>query len=160
MASITSYGTIGNSFYELEPTFADSLEQREWKQGLGVLDPYVPVDAPRAEREPHEKPTWIKWLDQKLEQGRPVLYVAFGSQVDISPQQLREIAIGLKESRWEGLKNMVEELMEGEMGKEVRKNVEEYGELARKAMEVGSGSSWRNLDALVNDLTCAIQGRR
>ncbi|KAJ6321658.1 hypothetical protein OIU77_011684 [Salix suchowensis] len=38
--------------------------------------------------------------------------------------------------KWEGLKKMVEELMEGEMGKEVRKNVEDYGELARKAMEV------------------------
>ncbi|KAJ6766683.1 GLYCOSYLTRANSFERASE [Salix purpurea] len=54
--------------------------------------------------------------------------------------------------KWEGLKKMVEELMEGEMGKEVRKNVEDYGELARKAMEVGGGSSWCNLDALVNDL--------
>uniref|UniRef100_A0A6N2MJ68 Anthocyanidin 3-O-glucosyltransferase n=1 Tax=Salix viminalis TaxID=40686 RepID=A0A6N2MJ68_SALVM len=40
-----------------------------------------------------------------------------------------------EEIKWKGLKKMVEELMEGEMGKEVRKNVEDYGELARKAME-------------------------
>ncbi|KAJ6754250.1 GLYCOSYLTRANSFERASE, partial [Salix purpurea] len=225
----------------------------------GVLDPLCLVDAPRAEREPHEKPIWIKWLDQKLEEGRPVLYVAFGSQADISPQQLNEIAIGLKESRvnflwvmrakeleleesigdrgiivrewvdqreilmhqsvsgflshcgwnsvlesicagvpilawpmmaeqplnarmvveeikvglrvetcngsvrgfvkWEGLKKMVQELMEGEMGKEVRKNVKEHREAAGKAMEVGRGSSWRTLDELVNDLiTGATQG--
>ncbi|KAJ6302006.1 hypothetical protein OIU77_016166 [Salix suchowensis] len=204
IAAINSYGTITNSFYELEATFAD-----HWNKDSGnkawCIGPLCLVDAPRAEREPHEKPTWIKWLDQKLQQGRSVLYVAFGSQVDISPQQLKEIAIGLKESSvnflwvtrakelelggeseleerigdrgivvrewvdqreilmhqsWEGLKKMVEELMEGEMGKEARKNVEEYRELARKAMEVGSGSSWRNLDALVSDLTCAVQERR
>ncbi|KAJ6314662.1 hypothetical protein OIU78_018190 [Salix suchowensis] len=265
IAAINSYGTIINSFYELEATFAD-----HWNKDSGnkawCIGPLCLVDAPRAEREPHEKPTWIKWLDQKLQQGRSVLYVAFGSQVDISPQQLKEIAIGLKESsvnflwvtrakelelggeseleerigdrgivvrewvdqreilmhqsvsgflshcgwnsvlesicagvpilawpmmaeqplnarmvaeeikvglrvetcngsvrgfvKWEGLKKMVEELMEGDMGKEVRKNVKEYRELARKAMEVGSGSSWRNLDALVSDLTCAVQGRR
>ncbi|KAB5538084.1 hypothetical protein DKX38_015617 [Salix brachista] len=63
--------------------------------------------------------------------------------------------------KWEGLKKMVEELMEGEMGKEVRKNMVDYGELARKAMEMGGGSSWCNLDALVNDLiTGAAQGAR
>ncbi|KAG6790124.1 hypothetical protein POTOM_006271 [Populus tomentosa] len=47
---------------------------------------------------------------------------------------------------------MVKELMEGETGKEVRKNAEEYGEIAKKAMEEGSGSSWRNLDVLVDAL--------
>ncbi|KAJ6751625.1 hypothetical protein OIU85_002091 [Salix viminalis] len=144
------------------------------------------TDSEPSEREPHQKPTWIKWLDQKLEQGRSVLYVAFGSQVDISPQQLKEIAIGLMESRvnflWVTRAKELElggefeleertgdrgivvrewELMEGEMGKEVRKNVKEHGEAAGKAMEVGRGSSWRTLDALVNDLiTGAAHGIR
>ncbi|KAB5521092.1 hypothetical protein DKX38_025411 [Salix brachista] len=235
-AAMNSYGSISNSFYELEATFADHWNKESGNKAWCV-GPLCLVDAPRAEREPHEKPTWIKWLDQKLQQGRSVLYVAFGSQVDISPQQLNEIAIGLKESRvnflwvtrakeveleesigdrgiivrewvdqreilmhksvssflshcgwnsvleiicagvpilawpmmaeqplnarmvaeeirvglrvetcngsvrgfvkWEGLKKMVHELMEGEMGKEVRKNVKEHGEAAGKAMEVG-----------------------
>ncbi|KAJ6775753.1 GLYCOSYLTRANSFERASE [Salix koriyanagi] len=94
----------------------------------------------------------------------------------ISPQQLKEIAIGLKESRvnflWVTRAKELEleesigdrgiiELMEGEMGKEVRKNVKEHGEAAGKAMEVGCGSSWRTLDELVNDLiTGAAQGIR
>jgi hypothetical protein len=54
--------------------------------------------------------------------------------------------------KWEGLKKMVKELMEGETGKQVRKNAEEYGEIAKKAMEEGSGSSWCNLDVLVDGL--------
>ena len=44
------------------------------------------------------KPTWIRWLDQKLEDKSSVLYVAFGSQAEISNEQLEEIAIGLEES--------------------------------------------------------------
>ena len=46
------------------------------------------------------KPTWIRWLDQKLEEEDKcsVLYVAFGSQAEVSNEQLEEIAIGLEES--------------------------------------------------------------
>ncbi|KAJ6949522.1 UDP-glycosyltransferase 90A1-like [Populus alba x Populus x berolinensis] len=256
-AAVNSYGTIINSFYELEATFADYWN-KENGNTTWFVGPLCLADAPRLEHETRKKPTWIKWLDQKLEQGRSVLYVAFGSQVDISPQQLKEIAIGLKKSKvnflwvmkakdpefgdeseleesigdggiivrewvdqreilmhqsvngflshcgwnsvlesicagvpilawpmmadqplnarmvveeikvglrvetcngsvggfvkWEGLKKMVKELMEGETGKEVRKNAEEYGEIAKKAMEEGSGSSRRNLDVLVDAL--------
>ncbi|KAK4393013.1 UDP-glycosyltransferase 90A1 [Sesamum angolense] len=42
---------------------------------------------------------WMQWLDQKLAQNCPVLYVAFGSQTKISPTQLREIALGLEEAK-------------------------------------------------------------
>ncbi|KAG6793490.1 hypothetical protein POTOM_002699 [Populus tomentosa] len=256
-AAGNSYGTIINSFYELEATFADYWN-KEYGNTAWFVGPLCLADAPRVEHEPRKKPTWIKWLDQKLEQGRSVLYVAFGSQVDISPQQLKEIAIGLKKSnvnflwvmkakdpefgdeseleesigdggiivrewvdqreilthqsvngflshcgwnsvlesicagvpilawpmtadqplnarmvveeikvglrvetcngsvggfvKWEGLKKMVKELMEGDTGKVVRKNAEEYGEIAKKAMEEGSGSSRRNLDELVDAL--------
>ncbi|KAL0377444.1 UNVERIFIED_CONTAM: UDP-glycosyltransferase 90A1 [Sesamum radiatum] len=40
----------------------------------------------------------MHWLDQKLAQNCPVLYVAFGSQTKISPN-LREIALGLEEAK-------------------------------------------------------------
>ncbi|KAK6256485.1 hypothetical protein SCA6_017790 [Theobroma cacao] len=46
---------------------------------------------------------------------------------------------------------MVRELMEGEMGKEVRIKVEELAELAKMAMEENTGSSWRTLDMLINE---------
>lgn len=43
------------------------------------------------------------------------------------------------------------ELMDGEMGKEARKKVEEFGEAARKAMEEG-GSSWHPMNQLIDEL--------
>ncbi|MED6200357.1 hypothetical protein PIB30_084259, partial [Stylosanthes scabra] len=44
------------------------------------------------------KPRWIRWLDEKLEQKCSVLYVSFGSQPEVSHEQLEEIAFGLEES--------------------------------------------------------------
>ncbi|KAJ4869266.1 UDP-glycosyltransferase 90A2 [Raphanus sativus] len=45
----------------------------------------------------------------------------------------------------------VKELMEGEKGKELRRNVEAYSKMAKKALEEGVGSSWKNLDNLINE---------
>lgn len=197
------------------------------------------------------KSVWMKWLDEKRGRGSCVLYVAFGSQAEISREQLEEIALGLEESKvnflwvvkgneivkgfqervgergmvvrdewvdqrkildhesvkgflshcgWNSLMEsicsevpilafpvaaeqplnailVVEELrvaervvaasdgivrreeivkkvkalMEGEKGKELRKNVEAYGKMAKKALEEGVGSSWKNLDNLINE---------
>ena len=38
------------------------------------------------------------WLDSRLAMNRPVLYVAFGSQANLSRAQLEEIAAGLDRS--------------------------------------------------------------
>ncbi|KAA8548081.1 hypothetical protein F0562_004658 [Nyssa sinensis] len=239
IATTKSYGLLVNSFHQLEPLYLDywnrHCEPRAWCVG-----PLCLAEPPRVQPPTHQKPpTWMQWLDQKLGQGRSVLYVAFGSQAEISSKQLREISIGLEESKvnflwvvrknqpevfdgfeervkergivvrewvdqrgilghesvqgflshcgwnsvvesicakvpilaWpmmaeqhlnarmvaeeikvglrvetsngsvrgfvkrEGLEKMVRELMEGEMGKEVRKKVKEVGEAARKAME-------------------------
>ena len=56
-------------------------------------------ESPNVPPKPHSKPTWVQWLDKKHEQGNSVLYVAFGSQVEISSAQLKEIATGLEESK-------------------------------------------------------------
>ncbi|KAF5740357.1 hypothetical protein HS088_TW11G00425 [Tripterygium wilfordii] len=53
--------------------------------------------------------------------------------------------------KWEGLKKMVKELMEGEMGKEVRNNVKVIADMAKKAMEENNGSSWCTLDLLLDE---------
>lgn len=197
------------------------------------------------------KPSWMKWLDKKRDKGCYVLYVAFGTQAEISREQLEEIALGLEEAKvnflwvikgneigkefeervgergmmvrdewvdqrkilehdnvrgflshcgWnslmesicskvpvlafplaaeqslnailvveelrvaekvvaasegvvrrEEIAEKVKELMEGEKGKELRRNVEAYGKMAKKALEEGIGSSWKNLDNLIND---------
>ena len=48
---------------------------------------------------------------------------------------------------------MVKELMEGDKGKEVRKKVKQYAEMAKKAMEDDTGSSWRSLDMLMSEIS-------
>jgi len=42
--------------------------------------------------------------------------------------------------------------MEGEMGKTTMKNVKEYAKMAKKAMAQGTGSSWKSLDSLLEEL--------
>lgn len=253
-----SCGMLLNSFYELEPVFFDY-----WNRALGskawCVGPLCMAEPPRAraQHEADKKPIWVQWLDQKLVQGEAVLYVAFGTQAEISTQQLEQITMGLAQSevnflwvvrpnqpdtqlilnnfeervrdrgilvrQWvnqkeilnhdsvqgflshcgwnsvsesicaavpilawpmlaeqhlnarmvveeikvglrvktlngsvrgfveaEGLKEMVRELMEAEVGQAVRKKVKEVSEVARKAVEEG-GSSWRMLDELIDE---------
>ncbi|KAL2505164.1 UDP-glycosyltransferase 90A1 [Abeliophyllum distichum] len=94
-----SYGLLVNSFYELEPSFADYWN-RESKPKAFFIGPLCLNRSPKTEPVLHQEYCrCIQWLDQKLRQGRPVLYVAFGSQAEISAEQLSEIARGLEESK-------------------------------------------------------------
>ena len=97
-ASLNSYGIIFNSFYELEPLF-DDYWNRECTPKAWSVGPLCLAEPPKGRTEPHNKPKWVQWLDKKLDQGSSVLYVAFGSQAEISPAQLKEIATGLEESK-------------------------------------------------------------
>ena len=95
IAEMNSYGVIFNCFHELEHLFVDYWN-RECSPKAWSVGPLRLVEPPK---ESHSKPAWVQWLDKKREQGSCVLYVAFGSQADISPGQLKEIATGLEESR-------------------------------------------------------------
>ncbi|KAL2528836.1 UDP-glycosyltransferase 90A1 [Forsythia ovata] len=53
--------------------------------------------------------------------------------------------------KWEKLEKVVKELMEGEMGKELRKKVKRVGGAAAEAVAEG-GSSWNALNELINEL--------
>ncbi|KAM7278776.1 hypothetical protein ACFE04_005910 [Oxalis oulophora] len=94
IAASQSYGLIVNSFYELEPIFVDSLTN-SWCVGPLNSGENFRVD----NHDPRPPPIWIQWLHQKLEQEIAVLYVAFGTQAEISPQQLTEIWKGLESSQ-------------------------------------------------------------
>ncbi|MBA0549474.1 hypothetical protein Golob_020503 [Gossypium lobatum] len=90
-----SFGYIVNSFHELEKVYVDS-----WNSEATPNVWYVePLCIAEPERKPQKKPFWIQWLDQKLAQGCSVLYVAFGSQAEVSSKQLQQIAMGLQESK-------------------------------------------------------------
>ncbi|KAI3889689.1 hypothetical protein MKX03_007711 [Papaver bracteatum] len=95
MAQKNSKGIIRNSFYELEPNFVDYWNKenspKAWSIGPFCLAATKVVSCA-------EKPIWVQWLDEKLEKGESVLYVAFGSLVEMTMEQLREIAIGLEKS--------------------------------------------------------------
>ena len=259
-STLQSYGVLVNSFPEVDSLFLDYWNREIGAPKAWCVGPLCLAEPPRVEPKPHEKPTWVRWLDQKLDQGIQVLYVAFGSQADISAEQLQEIATGLEESRanflwvlrknesdirdgfeervkdrgmvvrewvdqreilsheavqgflshcgwnsvlesicaavpilaWpmmaeqplnatlvveqikvglrvettdgsvrgfvkkEQLEKMVRELMEGEKGEELRKEVKKFVEAARTAMEEG-GSSWQMLNLLIDE-TCKKRG--
>ncbi|OIT38749.1 PREDICTED: UDP-glycosyltransferase 90A1-like [Nicotiana attenuata] len=98
IATSKSYGLLVNSFYELESVYADYCNRISTSKSWCV-GPFCAVhEPPKEKQETLEKPSYIKWLDEMLEQGKPVLYVAFGSQAELSPEQFKEIKIGLEKS--------------------------------------------------------------
>ncbi|XP_043688394.1 UDP-glycosyltransferase 90A1-like [Telopea speciosissima] len=100
IATSKSQGLVVNSFYELEPAFLDYWN-REFVPKAWCVGPFGLVEKTKydqAAEKSNPKPDWIKWLDQKSVEGRSVLYVAFGSQAEITKEQLREMAAGLERS--------------------------------------------------------------
>ncbi|CAI9777336.1 unnamed protein product [Fraxinus pennsylvanica] len=93
-----SYGLLVNSFYELEPLYAEYWNRESTPKAFCV-GPLCIARQQKMGPVLHQECRWIKWLDQKLAQKKPVLYIAFGSQAEISSTQLREIAHGLEESK-------------------------------------------------------------
>ncbi|GMN42485.1 hypothetical protein TIFTF001_011687 [Ficus carica] len=92
-ATSRSFGIVVNSSYEMERDFVDFFN-REYQCKAWCVGPLCLAEKKQLQRT--NKHPWIhQWLDQ---QKGSVLYVAFGSQAEISPQQMKEIAKGLEES--------------------------------------------------------------
>nr|XP_011459674.1 PREDICTED: UDP-glucose flavonoid 3-O-glucosyltransferase 7-like [Fragaria vesca subsp. vesca] len=91
-----SYGAIFNTFYELEPDYADHYKKvygmKTWHIGPVSLADKEAEDMATAEQ--HQ---CLKWLDSKTPNS--VVYVCFGSQTIFADSQLLEIAAGLEASR-------------------------------------------------------------
>ncbi|XP_010913579.2 UDP-glycosyltransferase 90A1 [Elaeis guineensis] len=94
MATGASQGVLVNSFYELEAAYVDRCNTegvpRAWCIG--------PLCLARQTSPPAEKTGWMDWLDSRQRMNRPVIYVAFGSQAELSAAQLQQLAIGLERS--------------------------------------------------------------
>ncbi|XP_073127163.1 UDP-glycosyltransferase 90A1-like [Henckelia pumila] len=88
-----SDGLLVNSFYELESRYADY-----WNKNLGPKAWNIGPLCLAAEISKSESAGYPQWLDEKLEKREPVLYVSFGTQAEISPEQFLEIAQGLEKS--------------------------------------------------------------
>ncbi|THG10000.1 hypothetical protein TEA_009988 [Camellia sinensis var. sinensis] len=93
---------------------------------------------------------WPMMVEQHLNASMVVEEIKVGLRVETTNGPVRGFV------KWQGLGKMVRELMEGEMGKEVRNNVGEFGEAAKKAMKEG-GSSWHTLNQLIDELQ-ALRG--
>ncbi|ONH91691.1 hypothetical protein PRUPE_8G130400 [Prunus persica] len=84
-----SYGIIVNSFYELEPDFADHYRnvfgRKAWHIG--------PIRGMEASLDEHE---CLNWLNSK--KPNSVVYICFGSQTNFADVELLEIALRLEAS--------------------------------------------------------------
>jgi hypothetical protein len=100
-AELTSYGAVFNSFYELEPAYANYyqkvLGRKAWHIGPVSLSNQDIEDKAQRGREAsincHE---CLEWLNSK--KPNSVVYVCFGSMANFNDSQLKEIAIGLEGS--------------------------------------------------------------
>ncbi|XP_065871503.1 probable UDP-glucosyl transferase 73B6 [Euphorbia lathyris] len=94
-AELTSFGVIVNSFYELEPVYADHyrnfLGRRAW-----IIGPVSLCNRDAEEKSIHEHECLRKWLNSK--KPNSVVYLSFGTLSYLSADQMKEIAIGLESS--------------------------------------------------------------
>ncbi|XP_010057244.2 scopoletin glucosyltransferase [Eucalyptus grandis] len=97
----TSFGVVMNSFYELEPAYADHyrtfLGIRSWFVGpLSLCNKETEDKAHRGNEASIDQHECLKWLDSK--QPNSVIYICFGSTTNFNAAQLHEIAVGLEAS--------------------------------------------------------------
>ncbi|XP_020677366.1 scopoletin glucosyltransferase-like [Dendrobium catenatum] len=96
-----NYGTVINSFYELEPEYADHyrkvIGRRAWNVGpVSLCNQEVTCKLMRGGEQSTSVSECLKWLDEKPMSS--VVYVCFGSGGLFSVAQLREMALGLEAS--------------------------------------------------------------
>ncbi|XP_020677377.1 scopoletin glucosyltransferase-like [Dendrobium catenatum] len=95
-----NYGALMNSFYVLEPEFADHYRKgigRVWNIGPVSLYNKEMTKSSRGGEYPASVNECLKWLDKRPTGS--IVYICFGSGSLFSVEQLREIALALEESR-------------------------------------------------------------
>ena len=96
-----SYGTVVNSFYEVEPDYADHyrkiMGKKAWHVGPVFLRSDIAADnALRGVKDDENWCTISNWFNSKAPSS--VLYVCFGSLSRFTKAQLEEVALGLESS--------------------------------------------------------------
>nr|WIW42741.1 UDP-glycosyltransferase [Nicotiana tabacum] len=112
IANSKSYGLLINSFYELESIYVEYFNSKYSPRAVCVGPFCAAIEPQKAQSESLEKPSYIKWLDGMLEQRKSVLYMAFGTQAQVSFEQYKEITIGLEKAEvnflWVVRRNLAE----------------------------------------------------
>ncbi|CAH9125780.1 unnamed protein product [Cuscuta epithymum] len=96
-----SYGVIFNSFYELEPEFAEYyrkvLGRKSWMVGpFSLLNRDMEDKSLRGKKSSIGETECMDWLDSK--KPNSVVYVCFGSIANFAVSQLKEMAAGIESS--------------------------------------------------------------
>ncbi|CAD6339570.1 unnamed protein product [Miscanthus lutarioriparius] len=141
VATGSSRGTILNSFHELESLYIHKMNQLENSPKMWPVVPLCLATEPAVQTLDADL---AGWLDSRLAMNRPVLYVAFGSQANLSRAQLEEIAAGLDRSgvdlvwvvrsKWLDGEDRVEGRF-GDRAKVVQGFVNQLGVLRHKAIK-------------------------
>jgi len=100
-SEVKSYGVIVNSFYELEPDYADffgkELGRRAWHIGPASLCNRSIENMVQGQKLPElDQHECLKWLNSR--KPNSVIYICFGSTAHIIGPQLHEIAVALQAS--------------------------------------------------------------
>lgn len=100
-SELASHGAIINSYYELEPDYADHyrnvLKKKAWHIGpVSLCNREVGDKAQRGKEAAIDEHECLKWLNSK--NPNTVIYVCFGSVTSFSTSQLYEIATGIEAS--------------------------------------------------------------
>ncbi|KEH30902.1 scopoletin glucosyltransferase [Medicago truncatula] len=100
-SEVKSFGVIANTFYELEPVYADhyrnELGRKAWHLGpVSLCNRDTEEKACRGREASIDEHECLKWLQSK--EPNSVIYVCFGSMTVFSDAQLKEIAMGLEAS--------------------------------------------------------------
>ncbi|CAA7042112.1 unnamed protein product [Microthlaspi erraticum] len=101
-ADKTSYGVLVNTFQELEPAYVKEFKEarsgKVWSIGPVSLCNKVGADkAERGSKSDIDQSECVKWLDSKEEES--VIYVCLGSICNLPLAQIKELGLGLEESR-------------------------------------------------------------
>lgn len=98
-SELKSYGVLVNSFYELEPDYAElyrkELGRRAWHIGpVSLCNRSIEDKAWRGKQASLDKHEWLNWLN--LKKPNSVIYISFGSMANVIAPQLHEIALALE----------------------------------------------------------------
>ncbi|CAA7042115.1 unnamed protein product [Microthlaspi erraticum] len=131
-ADKTSYGVIVNTFQELEPAYVKDYKEarsgKAWSIGPVSLCNKAGADkAERGNKSDIDQSECLKWLDSK-EEGSG-LYVCLGSICNLTLAQLKELGLGLEESKrpfiwvirgWEKYKELAEWISESGLEERIK----------------------------------------
>ncbi|KAK2434220.1 abscisate beta-glucosyltransferase [Trifolium repens] len=95
------FGTLINSFYDLEPAYADytrnELGKKAWIVGpVSLCNRSLEDKKERGKQPTIDEQSCLNWLNSK--KPNSVIYISFGSVARLSMKQIKEIAYGLEAS--------------------------------------------------------------